>query len=355
MEGEKRDLEFYLANPDQMPADMKELGALMGDEANLDKGEVDENELATTGEEGAASGAASKEKVEAKTEVVDTKVAAGKEGEQAEQVLKSKDGKHEIPYSVLQNERESRRAAEQAVEQMRQRLEALELQAKSGTAAPSAKAAAEPDLTPEELEQIGSDFPAVGKAMKAMESRMAMLSDRLAQVTQSEQGRRQAEANNASRTAQEAIDNSAHLSFWQQKDPEMFDVATKFDNQIKSDPRNKGLTLDQRFERVVKAVEAVYGETQLPAEFQRAASAPAAAPTPAAPKVDAKAIAVAAQKAIDDASKGSAVRTLSDIPGGMAAESDEIAQLGLMSAADLGNKFLSMPTEKVLAILAKAG
>ena len=348
---EKRDLEFYLANPEQMPADMGELNALMGDES-LDKGEGDENELATTGEEGAASGAAGKEKVEAGSKTVDTAVAAGKDGEQGNAVLKSKDGKHEIPYSVLQAERERARTAEQAVEQMRAQLEALKTQATTGTAA-KPEASESTDLSDEDMAQITNDFPAVGKLLKGMAAQVGQLTAQLQGVTQSEHNRRQAEANTASTSVQEAIDNSAHLSFWQQKDPAMFDVATKFDNQIKSDPRNKGLTLDQRFDRVVKAVEAVYGETELPAEFQRAAPTPAPAKT-AAPKVDAKAIAAAAQKAIDDASNSSAVRTLSDIPGGIAGESDEVSQLGLMSASDLGNKFMSMPMEKMMAILAKA-
>ena len=42
--------------------------------------------------------------------------------------------------------------------------------------------------------------------------------------------------------------------------------------KIKADPRNKGLSLDQRFGKVVAAMEAVYGETQLPDEYRRAAN-----------------------------------------------------------------------------------
>lgn len=349
MSEEKRDLEFFLANPEQMPGDMSELAGLMGDQ-NLDDGET---EPAKTGESSAASGAAGKE-VAAKAGVDETKTA-DKEGEPQNAVLKSKDGKHEIPYTVLQSEREARRAAESAVEQMRQRLDALEAQAKGGQAA-TQQAAREPELSAEEVAQIESDFPAIGKLLKGMAAQVGSLTQQLDEVRQSESSRRQGEATRASTTVQEAIDNSSHLSFWQQKDPEMFQVAVNFDNQIKADKRNAGLSLDQRFERVVKAVEAVYGETQLPDEFRREQTpATPAAKTPAAtPKVDPKTVAAAAEKAIEQARNTPAVKTLSDIPGGVPAESDEVTQLGLLSAADLGNKFMNMDVAKVMAILAKA-
>jgi hypothetical protein len=351
MAEEKRDLEFYLANPEQMPGDMSQLVGLMGDQ-NLDAGEGDAGQM---GEEGAASGAAGKGEAAKTGEAEAAPATTGKEGESAPAVLLSKDGKHQIPYSVLQSEREARRAAESVVEQMRQRLDALEQQAKGGQAAP-ADAAPESVLSEEDVAQIESDFPAIGKLLKGMAAKVGELTERLESVRQSEINRRQGEANRASTTVQEAIDNSGPLSYWQQKDPEMFQVATNFDNQIKADPRNRGLTLDQRFERVVKAVEAVYGETQLPEEFRRNAPAPAAAPAPApaAPAVDPKAVAAAAQKAIETAQASSTVKSLSDIPGGVPPESDEITQLGLMSAADLGNKFMNMDPAKVMAILAKA-
>jgi hypothetical protein len=354
MAEDKRDLEFYLNNPEQMPHDLGQLQALMAGEGEGG------DELATTGEEaleksGAASGAAGKEELAAKSGVVEATTAKADEESAQNAVLRSKDGKHEIPYTVLQTEREQRKAAESALEQMRSRLEALEQQAKGTRPAQADQTPQEPDLSDEDMAQIENDFPAIGKLLKGMGAKVSSLTQQLDDVRQSEIARRSGEATRASTTVQEAIDANDHLTFWQQKDPETFAIAVQYDNQIKADPRNRGLSLDQRFEKVVKAMEAVYGEAQLPDEFRRSAPAAQAPAAPApAPRVNPKAVADAAQKAIEQAQNTSAVRSLSDIPGGVPAESDEITQLGLMSAADLGNKFMGMDPAKVMAILARA-
>lgn len=351
-----RDLEFFMTNPDQMPGNLDELAAALTGSETASESVAEEDKAPTTGEPSAASGAGAGEAA-AKT---------GVEGENAQmteaqeqQVVKSKNGKHEIPYSVLETERVARRNAEQAVEEMRQRLEALEQQAKTGQPAPTAQAqpAKAAGFDDEQINQIAEDFPGVAAALKGMAARVAELTGHLEHVQQAEQARRHGEAQRASSTVQEAIDAVPQLTYWQQRDPHMFDAAVKFDNQIKADPRNAGLSLDERFERVVKAVEAVYGQTQLPDEFRKApaaaASTPATAPSSRS-QVDPKQVAAAAQKAIETAQATSAVRSLSDIPGGVPPESDEIAQLGMMSAADLGNKFISMDPKQLLAILAKA-
>lgn len=347
---EVRDLDFYLANPDQMPGDLAEIEKLMGGSTGEDTEQ--------TGELSAASGAEGGKAASEAGGANDGKPAA-EEPPAEPQVIKSKNGKHEIPYQVLEHEREARKQAESAVEQMKQRLEALERQAQGGQQAEPAAATKEPELSSEELAQISEDFPAVGKLLGAMAKQVEALSSQLTEVRQSEGSRRQVEAKSAATTVQEAIDNNAHLSYWQQQDPDMWDAAIKFDNQIKADPRNQGLTLEQRFEKVTKAVQAVYGEAELPEQYRREAK-PAAtpAPTPAAkntaPKLSAEQVAAAAQQVIDKAQGQSAVRSLSDIPGGVPPESDEITQLGMLSAHELGNKFMTMDPNKILQILARA-
>ena len=343
MATDTRDLEFYLNNPDQMPTDLGELEALIGG------GGEGENESAEIGESGAASGAAGKEKSADRSGTNEETTEASTEESAQNAVLKSKDGKHEIPYSVLQTERDQRRAAEQAAEQLQRRLDAMEQQLK-GQPAPQAQAAAgEPELSDADMEQIADDFPAIGKLLKGLNAKLGAVTQQLDDVRHGENLRRQGEATQASTSVQEAIDNNAQLSYWQQKDPEQFQHAVAFDNQIKADPRNKGLSLDQRFGKVVAAMEAVYGETQLPDEYRRAAPA-----TPTPTRASPSNAAAVAQRAIDQARSAPVVRSLSDIPGGTPGESDEIAQLGQMSASDLGNKFMSMDPAKVMAILARA-
>lgn len=343
MATDTRDLEFYLNNPDQMPTDLGELEALIGG------GGEGENESAEIGEEGAASGAAGKEKSADKSGTTEATTEASTDESAQNTVLKSKDGKHEIPYSVLQTERDQRRAAEQAAEQLQRRLEAMEQQLKGQPASKVQAVAGEPELSDSEMEQIADDFPAIGKLLKGLNAKLGAVTQQLDDVRHAENSRRQGEATQASTTVQEAIDNNAQLSYWQQKDPESFQHAVNFDNQIKADPRNKGLSLDQRFGKVVAAMEAVYGETNLPDEYRRAAPA-----TPTPVKASPGNAAAVAQRAIEQARSTPIVRSLSDIPGGAPGEADEITQLGQMSASDLGNKFMSMDPAKVMAILARA-
>lgn len=280
-------------------------------------------------------------------------------------MLLARDGKSQIPYSVLQTEREQRRAAEQAVEQLRQQVEQLTARVNAAPAPagtpPAAEAKQETRVSEQDIEDIAKDFPAAGNVLKSLMGTVQRLETELSTVRESEGQRRQNEARTASTSVQEAIDNNGTLTFWQQQDPDMFKVAVQFDNQIKADPRNRGLSLDERFAKVVKAVEAVYGETQLPEAFRPApAAAPAAAPAVAAPaaapasKQTPQSVAARAEKAIADAQGQPPVQTLSDIPGGVPPEADELSQLAQLSASDLGNKFMKMDLAQVQALLSRA-
>ncbi len=239
---------------------------------------------------------------------------------------------------------------------MQERLAALEAQAKAGNAPTQEQVAAatETGLSQDEIDQVAEDFPGVAKLLKGMSAQVEALNRQLDEVRQAEQRRNGVEQQRASNTVQEAIDANPVLTYWQQRDADMFAEAVKLDNQIKANPRMQGLSLDERFSKVVSSLEAMYGPTELPAEFQRAAPAAAGKPAATAARVDPKQVAAAAQRAIESAQSSSSVRSLSDIPGGAPPETDEIGQLGLMSAADLGNKFMNMDPAAVMKILARA-
>ena len=350
MAGEKRDLDYFMANPHELPGSLGDLEqAVM---AMQPEGEGDpEVATETTGEQGAASGTTAAETTATTTKPSEQQQEQTK-GDEPAPVLKSKDGKHEIPYSVLQTEREQRKAAETALQQMQQTVAELKARVEGGQVA--TPAATDDVPTDADIDAISGDFPAVGKMLKTLAAQVGKLNQELSTVRDSEGNRREREANTASTTVQEAIDNNPTLSYLQTQDPERFSRAVQFDNVIKADPRNRGLSLDERFAKVVQTMEAAYGPTELPAEFQRAASTPpAAAAAPAAKPAQAGKGNVAAKPAAAPAPRPE-VASLSDIPGGVPPESDEVTQLGLLSAADLGNKFMSMDPNKVLAILAKA-
>jgi hypothetical protein len=351
MAGEKRDLEYFMANPHELPGSLGDLeAAVMGMQP---EGEGDPEEtVETTGEEGAASGTTAEEKAAATTKPAEQQQEQTKVDEPAP-VVKSKDGKHEIPYTVLQTEREQRKAAETALQQMQQTVAELKARVEGGQGSTPAATDAVP--TDEDIDAISGDFPAVGKMLKSLAAQVGKLNQELATVREREGNRSTREANTASMTVQEAIDANPTLSYLQTQYPEGFARAVQFDNVIKADPRNRGLSLDERFSKVVQAMEAAFGPTELPAEYQRAAQTPAAAtPAPAAKPAQAAGKGNVAPKPAAAPAPRPEIASLSDIPGGVPPEADEVTQLGLLSAQDLGNKFMSMDPNKVLQILAKA-
>ena len=349
---DKRDLEFFMSNPHELPGNLDELEAALAGAQTEGEGEGSTIE---TGEEvSAASGAVVDEKL---GKAGEAGKAAATEGDPAAataaakdaegQVILSKNGKHQIPYSVLETEREQRRAAEGAVEQLRQQIEALTAKV-NGTAAPAA-AAGEPEISEEDIEAIAGDFPATGKALRALLGQVQGLKQELETVRQSESTRQGREAQSATTTVQQAIDNNPTLSYLQANDPEMFAEAVKTDNQIKANPRNRGLTMEQRFDKVVSALEAVYGPFELPGQSDTTQTTTTAAPAPAA-----KNVAATAAKVVKEAEQGRRVGSLSDIPGGVPPEADELTQLGELSANDLGNKFMKMNLQDLSTLLARA-
>jgi hypothetical protein len=332
---EKRNLEFFMANPHELPGSLDELDATLtgddgeGGEAGTSAGEA----AATTGEESAASGAAA---TDTKTEN-----APG-----ATQVILSKNGKHEIPYAVLESERQQRLAAESVAQTLRDQLAALQQQTTTAPAAGSpqseAQAAADVPLIDEDtVRQIEEDNPEQGKVIRALISQVGFLAEQLGSVRQSEQARQNVETRTRSETVQEVIDANPTLRYLQAEKPDMFARAVEFDKTIRSDPTNRGLPLSERFQKVVNAMQAVYGPVDVPQGYAAEGAAPN---QPAAGKGAAK----------GGAAQRPEVSSLSEIPGGTPPLSDEVEQLGQLSAHELGNKFMNMDPNKVLAILSRA-
>jgi hypothetical protein len=349
---EKRDLEYYMAHPHEMPSNMDDLLALEGgDEGGLDVPPLKEGETSATpgasgGEKVAESGAASGDPAGG---------AANKAGTEPPQVVKSRDGKHEIPYQVLETERERRQAAEQAAETLRQQLADLQAQATGKTAAPApAAAVAQPDTPSEaDIDQIAADFPEQGKVLKALLGTVTALQQELGSLRQNDAARSTRDATTAQGTVQQAIDGNEKLRYLQAKDPELFAEAIRLDNQLKASPRTKGLTLTERFTSVVAGLEATFGEIDVPAEF-KTSPAPTPTPTPA-PKVAQKTdVAAQAKAAVEAAERAQRIQSLSDIPGGTPPAATELEALGNLSVQELGVRLQEMDPAKLTALLARA-
>lgn len=322
---EAKDLNYYLANPDEMPDNLNDVLLAEPEKAEANTEDVKK-------EEGESS-----DTTEAKQEEV--KAEEAQKQEEPPRLL-SKNGKAEIPYQVLVSERERRAAAEKSVADLMQRLKDIEARVE----APEQKAEeTKPDVTDETLQQISEDFPTIGKAIAALQAEVVSAKEKLKAVEEIE-AQREATAETAARnTVQEAIDANPALRYWQAESQEMFERAVEMDNVLKADPRNRDLTLGQRFAKVVAAMEAVYGQTELPAGYKQ----------DDAPRQDMNELTEKAKAVVKDAGTYKP-KSLSDIPGGSPPVSED-AKLEGMTPAQIAAMMQTMDNDQINAMLAKLG
>ncbi len=293
--------------------------------------------------------------VEEQGEPVSAKVEeaeAVKEEEQVEQAapeeetpegIATKSGKGIIPYNVLATERERRQQAEQALQQMQQRLNDMTQQT-----AGARQEASEVQFSDEDLAQISEDFPAVGKLFNALQAKLSATEAQLQQIREIELQRAEAEEATQRRAVNEAMDDNPALLFWRDKEPGLFDEAVRIDAQLQTNPRFSHLTLSDRFAKVVNAMEAIYGPTELPAEYQTRP----VAQTPAKPQVSEKELAERAKEVVAKASSTGRPRTLSDMPGGVAPISDD-QKMESMNTSELADMFANKSPDEINALLAR--
>lgn len=277
----------------------------------------------------AAAEAADKAKVEGKD------ATANADTTKVDGVL-LKDGKTIAPYGVLEGARakaakETERAdteanARKAAEEKADRLEAELKAAKTGAAAKTTELETQTDAELDALVVSVPEMKPLVASMKAMRTELATRREadtkRDTERQQDEQRQRGEATKTAEQTVNEAIDKNPKLAYLRDEQPELFDEAANQDRLMRESGKFKSLTLDQRFEKAVAAVEAIHGPITVSAKYQ-----PTATPTDA----EAKAKADAEAKAKADASakdakaraeaelkkaEGGAAFTLTDLPGG---------------------------------------
>jgi hypothetical protein len=253
--------------------------------------------------------------------------------EEAPQSIATKSGKGQIPYTVLQTERERRQAAEQAMQQMQQRLD----EATRGTNTPSQPTEVA-ETTDDELAEISNDFPQIGKVIKQLQAKLQDTQTQLQKVRQTEESRAEVEQSQAQKSVQEAMDENPKLLHWQANDPDLFEQAVQIDQSLQTNPRFSHLSLTERFAKVVVAMEAIHGSDEKPTE----------------PEVSTEKLVELAKEAATKAEKGGKPRTLSDLPGGLAPQSDD-AKLENMSTTELAGMLASKSPEEIAAFLGRFG
>ena len=303
-----KDLDYYAANPDEMPTDPDQIAALMAQMDGTPAPEQAEND-ATAGVEEAEG---EDEKPEEAPQQVDE-----------EAPIASKDGKHTIPYDVLKSERERRKAAEQAMQELQARIDAMQQ-----TGKPQEQAQGE--ASTDDLDSMAEDFPAVAKLLahtRKLEQQLQTVAQRMEQEDRQRQEATMSEV-------RAAVDANPTLLHWEHNDPDRWAAAIEADTKLQASPAHRGLTLEQRLAKAVEIVDAFYG------------------PDSAAPRAQAKPQNSPPKKA---AAAKEAPRTLSDIPGGAVPASDPVEEFAQMSADRLGAQMANMTPDQISALLNRLG
>lgn len=259
----------------------------------------------------------------------------------------TKDGKHIIPYAVLQAERERASTTAKELETARAELAALTA-AKAGApgVTPEIAAPDQPkagDMSDEDLAVLKEDFPTVYNAMMAQRAQLAAMAARLKPVQETVEQQEAAHKRTVAEEVQSAIDATPKLALLKSSDPEQFALARQFDNMLKGQAAWQGKPLAERFAKVIQLVEQTNGEIAIPV----AVKAPPAAKTPE--QLKAEAVAIAAASAAS--TKTSVPTSLSDFPSGQHAAANEQEAAQNMTHAQLAAKFANMTTEQQDAYL----
>ena len=303
-----KDLDYYAANPDEMPTDPDQIAALMA--------QMEGNPAPEQAENDATAGVEEAEGEDEKTEEAPLQV-------DEEAPIASKDGKHTIPYDVLKSERERRKAAEQAMTELQARIEAMQQTGKP-------QEVADDEASPDELDDMANDFPAVAKLLahtRKLEQQLQSVSQRIEQEDLARQEASMSEV-------RAAVDGNPTLLHWEHNDPDRWAAAIEADTTLQASPAHRGLTLEARLAKAVEIVDAFYG------------------PDTTAPRAQAKPQNRPPKKA---AAAKDAPRTLSDIPGGAVPASDPIEAFAQMSADRLGAQMANMTPDQISALLNRLG
>ncbi|PXW43472.1 hypothetical protein DFO54_111158 [Erwinia sp. AG740] len=273
--------------------------------------------------------------------------ATGTEQTTAAKILLSKDGKHAIPYDVLEAERaEKRRLAESnqrtaaELAEAKRQLEVFTRQINAAGLQP-AQLPEKSQITQEQLDALRESFPDVANVIDVLAQKV----EHLQSVQPAPTAAHSAESNPVS----VALDATPDLKAWQSGDPDRFTLAIHIDETLKQDPAWKDKSLTERFGEVVKRTRAAYGETVESAPPQPAPVGQPAQPTAAAELQ---------QKAADVLAKATAAAQLpaspSDIGQAATQSASLLDQAANASPEQLHAMFSGMTDAQIEALLEQA-
>jgi hypothetical protein len=300
-------------DPDNLPTDPEELAKLLG-------GDVETEEESET-------------EPEADDKTPESSPEQVQEDEEAP--VLSADGKHQIPYSVLKQEREAKRAFAEEAARLQQQLEALQQAQQTGLATPTEI----PPYDPEdpEVKALEEEFPEIAKLNAATRAEITRLrqemqtkDQRLEAMASAWEREQQAKQQAQMEEVNAAIDTNPVLRYLRSEegDSKLWQAAVEIDVELQNRPGWANKSVAERFAKVVERLEEDYGPVQVPAGYQSVA--------PAKPVRKPK---------VDEVKEDLTINTLSDLKGGSSPESDGI-NLESASAVDLQAQFMKMTPQQ---------
>ncbi|HGB3673526.1 TPA: hypothetical protein ACIVDA_001484 [Salmonella enterica subsp. enterica serovar Muenchen] len=182
------------------------------------------------------------------------------EGQPQEEVkgILARDGKHVIPYDVLEAERAEKQRLTQRYEQQlaeeQRKIDLLTSQIKQAGMTPD-PLLEDARISDEQIAKIREDYPEMADALTLMARKYDYLQ---AQVQGAQPQQQVEEQDNSAAVA--ALNATPDLAEWQRSDPDRFAVAVHLDGKLQNDPAWKGKPLTERFAEVARRTRAAYGE-----------------------------------------------------------------------------------------------
>lgn len=306
-------------------------------DADTDK-DTDQGAEKEKGEADADAGDDTKKPGDADTDAKDTPAdEKATQDDEPQRVIKTRDGKHEIPYSVLESERQKNAELQRKLDELKQRQQAL------GDKAPekkpdqdTGKSADKDDFDLEAFREEFGDEAAEAEVkrrikVEALEKRQVQLEAELAENKKWREDQEAKSRQTAADQVNEAIDSIPTLRDWREKDDPMWHAAVALDQRLMDDPEFKDMSFQQRFEAVVQRLT---GQKPKPTEKDLEK------------EVDTK-------LAEQEAAGGSVPNSLSDIPGGVNTDQSESDTLERMTPTQLESKLEKMSPDELDAYLAR--
>ena len=196
-----------------------------------------------------------------------------------EQVVKTEDGKHEIPFEVLKQEREKNKALEQELEELRgkssqadklQRIVDVRNQQLTELGIQPKDLPEDIQVSDEEMQKLIDEYPEMGKAVVGVankyQSEIKELKEQVSRLTGSQPAESSVPEEQVRITVNETIDSIPELKAMMKEGGEEWQKALELDASMQNDPKWRDKPLSERFQEVTNQVVASRQNAQEVAE-----------------------------------------------------------------------------------------